>query len=187
MGRVNLNQIFCWVPSLLFGLRPNCGRSNDNNDDLLQKGLNPHCCFQCPALQQATEDSRLCWRCGLVVACCRVRALTVAGPAWHLLKEVATTSVTPTIAWPQAKLQGGNTAHQLTENWMKDLLSMARPTRTGPSFSLSHLSHQEASISLLSFSIRGQTEGKPQSQKTNQSDHMDHSFVLLNKSMNHAV
>ena len=35
------------------------------------------------------------------------------------------------------------------------------------------LSHQEASISLLSFSIRGQTEWKPQSQKTNQPDHMD--------------
>ena len=30
--------------------------------------------------------------------------------------------------------------------------------------------HQEASISLLSFSIRGQTCWKPQSQKTNQSD-----------------
>ena len=39
------------------------------------------------------------------------------------------------------------------------------------------LSHQEASISLLSFSIRGQTDGKQQSQKTNQSDHMDHSLV----------
>ena len=39
------------------------------------------------------------------------------------------------------------------------------------------LSHQEASISLLSFSIRGQTDWKPQSQKTNQSDHMDQSFV----------
>ena len=34
------------------------------------------------------------------------------------------------------------------------------------------LSHQEDSISLLSFSIRGQTEWKPQLQKTNQSDHM---------------
>ena len=39
------------------------------------------------------------------------------------------------------------------------------------------LSHQEASISLLSFSIRGHTDWKPQSQKTNQSDHMDHSLV----------
>ena len=34
------------------------------------------------------------------------------------------------------------------------------------------LSHQEASICLLS-SIRGQTEWKPQSQKTKQTDHMD--------------
>ena len=49
--------------------------------------------------------------------------------------------------------------------------------RTRPSFPLVSLSHQEASISLLSFSIRGQTDRKPQSQKTNQSDHMDHSLV----------
>ena len=39
------------------------------------------------------------------------------------------------------------------------------------------LSHQEASVSLLSFSIRGQTDWKPQSQKNSQSDHMDHSLV----------
>ena len=39
------------------------------------------------------------------------------------------------------------------------------------------LSHQEASISLLSFSIRGQTDWKPQSQKTIQTDHMYHSLV----------
>ena len=39
------------------------------------------------------------------------------------------------------------------------------------------LSHQKVCISLLSFSIRGQTDWKPQSQKTNQSDHMDHSLV----------
>ena len=39
------------------------------------------------------------------------------------------------------------------------------------------LSHQEASISLLSLSIRGQADWKPQSQKTNQSDHMDHRLV----------
>ena len=39
------------------------------------------------------------------------------------------------------------------------------------------LSHQEASISLLSFSIRGQIDWQPQSQKTNQPDHMDHSLV----------
>ena len=38
-------------------------------------------------------------------------------------------------------------------------------------------SHQEASISLLNFSIRGQTEVKPQSQKTTRSDHKEHTFV----------
>ena len=40
------------------------------------------------------------------------------------------------------------------------------------------LSNQEVPISCLSFSIRGQTEWKPQSQNTNQSDQMDHSLVL---------
>ena len=41
-------------------------------------------------------------------------------------------------------------------------------------FSTASLSHQEASTSLLSLCIRGQTEWKPQSQKTNQTDHVDH-------------
>ena len=38
------------VPSLLFGLRPNYGRGNNSNDDLLQKDLRSHCCIQCPWL-----------------------------------------------------------------------------------------------------------------------------------------
>ena len=46
-----------------------------------------------------------------------------------------------------------------------------------PDFPTASPSHQEASTSLLSLSIRGQTEWKPQSQKTNQTDHMDPSFV----------
>ena len=41
--------------------------------------------------------------------------------------------------------------------------------------------------SLLSSSIRGQTELKPQSQKTNQTDHMDHSLVQLNETMSQAM
>ena len=49
------------------------------------------------------------------------------------------------------------------------------------------LSHQEASVSLLSFSLRGQTEWKPHSQKPNQTDHMDHSLVRLNETMSHAL
>ena len=40
-------------------------------------------------------------------------------------------------------------------------------------------SHQEASTSLLSLSIRGQTECKPQLQKTNQTDHLNHSLPCL--------
>ena len=51
------------------------------------------------------------------------------------------------------------------------------PSEQDPIFPSVSLSHQEASISLLSFSIRGQTEWKPQSQKINQTDHMDHSLI----------
>ena len=36
--------------------------------------------------------------------------------------------------WSQAKLQGGNRVYPLAENWTKDLLSMAPPIRTRPSF-----------------------------------------------------
>ena len=60
--------------------------------------------------------------------------------------------------WSQVKQQGGNTTLPSTENWIKDLLSMALPIRTRLSFPLSHLSHQQDSISLLSFSIRGLTD-----------------------------
>ena len=45
-----------------------------------------------------------------------------------------------------------------TENWIKDLLIMAPPIRTRPSSASVSLSLQEASISLLFLSIRGQTE-----------------------------
>ena len=50
-------------------------------------------------------------------------------------------------------------------------------TEQDPVSPLVRLSHQEASVSLLSLSIRGQTKWKPWSQKTNQTDHMDHSLV----------
>ena len=44
------------------------------------------------------------------------------------------------------------------------------PSEQNPVSPSVSLSHQEASISLLSLSIRGQTDWKPQSQKTNQSE-----------------
>ena len=56
---------------------------------------------------------------------------------WDLLKEVTIIFTTSTIVWPQVKQQGGNTAPPTTENWIKDLLSMAPPIRTRPSLALS--------------------------------------------------
>ena len=50
--------------------------------------------------------------------------------------------------------------------------------RTRPSFPLSQSIPSGSSISLLSFYIRGQTDWKPQSQETNQSNHMDHSHLF---------
>ena len=62
-----------------------------------------------------------------------------------------------------------------------------RPSEQDPVSSSVNLFHQESSLNLLSFSSRRQTEWKPQSQKTNQSDHMNHSLVLLSETMSHAV
>ena len=36
------------VLSLLFDLRPNYGRGNEDNGDFLQKDMCMHCCIQCP-------------------------------------------------------------------------------------------------------------------------------------------
>ena len=78
---------------------------------------------------------------------------------------------------PQFGLRSNNRdGTQPTENCIKDLLNLSPPIRTRPSFPQSQ-SLQEASISLFSLSFSGQTEGKPQSQKTNQTDHKDHSLV----------
>ena len=85
-------------------------------------------------------------------------ALSVAVPAWDLLKEVAIIFITSTIVWSQVNNRWGIQPHPSTQNWIKDLLSMALLIKQNPvSFSVS-LFHQKASISLLSFSIRGQTD-----------------------------
>ena len=94
----------------------------------------------------------------VVVAYCRVGALSVAVPAWDLLKKVAIIFITSTIVWPQINNREGTQPHPSTENWMKDLLSMAPAIRTRPSFQLSQFVPSERFHSLLSFSIRGQTD-----------------------------
>ena len=43
---------------------------------------------------------------GLVVACCRVGALSVAVHAWDLLKEVTIIFITSTMVWPQEEVAG---------------------------------------------------------------------------------
>ena len=92
-------------------------------------------------------------------------AWTVAVHAWDLLREVTIIFITSTIVWPQVNSREGTELHQSTENWIKDLLSMAPPIRirpSTPSVNLSHLSipiypnlPMEASISLLPGLIVG--------------------------------
>ena len=60
---------------------------------------------------------------------------------------------------------------------LKIYWAWSHPSEQDPVSPSVSLSHQEASISLLPLSIRGQTEWKPQSQKTKQTDHMYHSLV----------
>ena len=91
-------------------------------------------------------------------------SLSVAVHAWDILKEVAIIFITSTVVWLQVNSRKGAQLHALTENWIKDLLNVDPPIRTRPSFPLS-FSHQEASWSFLSFTIKGQTDWKPQSQK----------------------
>ena len=82
-----------------------------------------------------------------------LEALSVAVHTWDLLK-VTIIFITSTIVWPQANSRNGTQLQPSAENWIKDLLSMAPPITTRIVSTSVCLSHQEASISLLSFSIR---------------------------------
>ena len=64
-------------------------------------------------------------------------AMTAAVRAWDLLKEVAIIFITSTIVWPQVNSREGTQLHPSTQHWIKDLLSMAPPIKTRPSFPLS--------------------------------------------------
>ena len=61
-------------------------------------------------------------------------ALSVAVPAWDLLKEVSIVFIISSIAWPQVNNREGTQPHASTENWIKDLLKVAPSIRTRPSF-----------------------------------------------------
>ena len=63
-------------------------------------------------------------------------AVSVAVHAWDLLKEVTIIFITSTIVLSQVNSREGTKLHPSTENWITDLLSIAPPIRTGPSFPL---------------------------------------------------
>ena len=52
-------------------------------------------------------------------------------------REAPFTFITSTIVWPQANSRVRTQPHPSTENWIKDLLSIAPSIRTRPSFPLS--------------------------------------------------
>ena len=87
---------------------------------------------------------------------------------------------------PQAKQLTGKEYSPSAADWIKDLLGMVLPVEQDPVFCTASPSHQEACTSLLSSSIRGQTEEarttipqlpewKPQLLKAHKNDNMDHS------------
>ena len=49
------------VPSLLFDLRPNYGGSNEDNGNVLQKGLCTHCHTQCPRPCSRPPQTHTSW------------------------------------------------------------------------------------------------------------------------------
>ena len=59
--------------------------------------------------------------------------LSTAVHTWDLLKDVAIIFITSTIVWPQVNSREGTQLQPSTENWIKDLLSVAPPIRTRPS------------------------------------------------------
>ena len=123
-------------------------------------------------------SSNLQWRHGLVVACCRVRGTehdsVCMGPfegVHHYLHYLHHNLVSG-----QKTGRGHSPAHQQKIE-LKVYWAWPCPPEQDPVSLTVSLPHQEASISLLSLSMKGWTESKSQTQKTNQSDHMDHRFV----------
>ena len=126
----------------------------------------------CPWVSRSLQQ-----RHGSVVACFKVRGTECSSGCRDLLKEVTIIFITSTIVWPQVKQQEGNSpTHQQQIGW-KIYWTWPHPSEQDPVSPTVSISHQEASISLLYLSFRGQTGWKLQSKKTNQTNHMDQSLV----------
>ena len=118
------------------------------------------------------------WRCGLAVGCCGVEG-TEWGSACMGSFEGSPHYLHYLQPWFSFRSNNreGTQPHPPTETWIKDLLSMAPPIRTRPSFPLSQSLPSGSFHKPLILLIRRQTEWKPQSQQMNQPDHMDHSLI----------
>ena len=124
------------------------------------------------------------WRCGFTVACCRVKG--------HWLQqsgEAQCAGISPSGGgqhYPYHSLASDQTTgreHSLTHQQkfgLKIYWAWPFPPEQEPVLPTASPSHKEASTSLLSSSIRGQTEWKPESQKTNQTDYLDHKMSQWN-------
>ena len=126
----------------------------------------------CPWVSQI-----LWWRRGLAMACRRVRG-TEGSRACMAAFEGGRHS----LHYLHHSLASGQTRREHSPDHQQKIESKiywawpgsSEKDPVAPSVSLSH---QEASIRLLILSIRRQTECKPQSQKTKQTNHMDQSLV----------
>ena len=120
----------------------------------------------------------LWWRWGSAEACCRVRGTEGSSPCMGGFKGgcLYLHYLHQSLASGQVIGREHSPTHQqkIGLNIYWEWPSPSGQDQVYPSVSLSH---QEASISLLSFLIRRQTGWKPQSLKTSQSNHRDHSLV----------
>ena len=119
-------------------------------------GVGCHFLLQCMKMKSESEVAQSCLTPSDPMDC-SLPDSSVHGIFRARVLEWGAIAFSAIIVWSQVNNREGTQPHPSTENWIKDLLSMALPIRTRPSFLLS-LSHQKASISLLYLSIRGKTE-----------------------------
>ena len=121
--------------------------------------------------------SRSFWqRRGSTVACHGVGALDTPVLAQSIGRTLPLLPLPLPYFGLRANYREGTQPNPSRKNWIKDLQSMAPLIKARP-----RICHSQPLLSgsfhkLLSLPIRGQTEWKPQWQKTNQTDHLDHSL-----------
>ena len=174
-GTENPQEICLWR-SAGFDYRTSTGLGKKR----LLQGTNKNLCAPGPRRKEPRPHKRLgqtclgvsgslLWRRGSTMARCAVSGtggICRGGP--HHLHH--------SLAWGQSTGREHSPTH-LQKTELKIYWAWLCPSEQNPGFLTASPSHQEAWISLLSSSIRGQTEWKLQSQKTNQNNDMDHSFV----------